>query len=240
MRALIGVVLLAFVLGCSNPKNTKLPQDLGAMESIKPSLDKLAPQDKELLTGYILRHTLGSAFGAAFGKKGDPIPEGMTIGKAIEEQRAFVEKEKLREAEEKAKKDRIIAERKALSDQLSQILTIRLMGIKITSQDQWGFSKRLNLHFEMENKGEKTIVGLKGEGVLTDRFGDKVSETSMKIEETIPQGKVVKTSLGRSYNQFREEDKKLANVDAATCTFTFTPTVVLFSDGTKVEAPEIE
>lgn len=240
MRIWIGFILLPLFLACSNPRNTKLPQDIASLESIKPSVDKLTEEEKTLLTGYIMRHTIGSAFGAAFGKKSDPIPQGMTIGKAIDEQKAFIQAERNREIEEKAKKDRIAAARKAASDQLAQMLTIRLVRIKVESEDQFGFSKRINFYFEMENKSQKTIVGLKGDGVLKDRFGDVLASPSMKTEVNIAPGQIIKTSMGRSYNQFREEDKKLASADALNCSFIFTPSIVLFSDGTKIETPEAE
>lgn len=237
MRIFIIFLLLALATACSNPRNTKLPQDLAAMDSIKPSVEKLKPEERELLTGYIMRHTMGAAIGAAFGQKPDLIPEGITIGKAIDEQKAFLEKERAREAEEKTKKDRAIAAQKAFTDQVAQALAIRLIGIKVTNEDQFGIGKRVNFLFEIENKGSKAITGIKGEAIFKDRFGDQLSEGNLKFEETIEAGKTIKTNLGRSLNPFMPGDKKLANADAASITFQFTPFIVIFQDGSKAEAP---
>lgn len=44
--------------------------------------------------------------GAAGGDKADPIPEDMTIGKAIEEQRNYIAQGQVKEPEEKALKDK--------------------------------------------------------------------------------------------------------------------------------------
>lgn len=49
-------------------------------------------------------YTLGVNTGGMVGTKAEPIPEGMTIGKAIEEQRAFSAKAEMKGAEGKALK----------------------------------------------------------------------------------------------------------------------------------------
>lgn len=237
MRFWIGMTCLALALACSNPRNTKLPQDLSAMDSIKPTIEKLPPEEKELLTGYIMRHTVGSALGMAFGQKSEPIPANTTIGKAIEEQRAYLEKERAREAEEKAKRDRAIAARKAFADQVAQAVSVRLVAIKVGAEDRFSISRRVDLTFEIENKGQKAISGLKGEAVLKDRFGDQLAEANLKFEKVIDPGKTITTSLGRSLNPFIPDDKKLAQAEAATTTMIFTPVIVLFADGTKAEIP---
>ncbi len=77
--------------------NTKLPQDLSKMESIKPSVDKLGPEDKELFGAYIMRHLVASSQGAS------PIPAGMTIGKCIQDQKAYVQEHGSEEAARKSR-----------------------------------------------------------------------------------------------------------------------------------------
>ncbi|MEI6415133.1 MAG: hypothetical protein WCP34_12850 [Pseudomonadota bacterium] len=97
MRTTLAILLLAAALGCSNPMNTKLPQDLSKMESIKPSVDKLGPEDKELFGAYIMRHLVASSQGAS------PIPAGMTIGKCIQDQKAYVQEHGSEEAARKSR-----------------------------------------------------------------------------------------------------------------------------------------
>lgn len=89
MKRAITIVLFCLILAaCNSVKNTPLPQDLGKMESIKPAMEKLTPAERDLATGYIMRHTL-------FGGAAIPeIPEGMTIGKAIEDQTQFLAQQK--------------------------------------------------------------------------------------------------------------------------------------------------
>ena len=102
--------IFCFVLllvACSDPHDTKVPTDiLKWRETVKPALEKLKPDEKVLFTQYVRRHTMGAAMGELIGDKADPIPEGLTIGKAIEEQRNYIAQEQVKESEEKPLKDK--------------------------------------------------------------------------------------------------------------------------------------
>lgn len=62
---LLVLALVALLGACSNPMDTPVPKDIAAMESIKPAIEKLKPEEKELFVAYIMRHTIGAAFGKA-------------------------------------------------------------------------------------------------------------------------------------------------------------------------------
>ncbi len=84
-----------------------MPTDISKWsETVKPALQKLKPEEKVLFAQYAIRHTVGAAMAGLIGDKADPIPEGMTIGKAIEEQRNYVAQEQVKESEEKPLKDK--------------------------------------------------------------------------------------------------------------------------------------
>lgn len=83
----------AFLLaGCSgDPHDTRVPADVSKWSTtVKPALQKLTPDEQALFTQYVRRHTIGAAEGGVNGDKADPIPEDMTIGKAIAEQRSHI------------------------------------------------------------------------------------------------------------------------------------------------------
>jgi hypothetical protein len=236
----IAVLFLVILIACSNPRDTPLPKDISKMESIKPAIEKLNPEERELVAGYIMRHTVGEAFGGAFGIKANPIPDGMTIGKAIDEQRGIIETQKAEAATEKANQEKAAALRKALSEQMAKVLSVRLADIQLhkASFQNFDVENRINLAIEFENKGSKTITGLKGLAIFKDKFGDTVSELPIKVEQEIPARKNVNIKLSKNYNQFDNVDQKLANLDAASINFSISPEVILFSDGTKFEAPK--
>ena len=64
-RLILSFVVLLAVTACSRPKDTPVPKDIAAMEAVKPALEKLTPEERELFAGYVMRNTLG-AYDAPF------------------------------------------------------------------------------------------------------------------------------------------------------------------------------
>jgi hypothetical protein len=240
MRAVPVVIGLVFCLGCTNARNTIIPQDISKLDTIKPSVDKLTSEEKGLFVTYMMRHTVGAALGSAFGVKQEAIPASMTIGKAIEEQKAFAVKMDAEAAAKKAAGQKAEADRKALADQLAQVLTANLREVSLHKATFQNFDVENYIKFgiSFENKGAKSIVGIKGIATFRDKFGDVISTLPMKIEVQLKPGQTTLVKLQKKYNQFDSDDQKLANVYAATAKFELTPEVVLFSDGSKFEAPK--
>ena len=105
MRFIIITGTVALLLaGCSGPKDTPLPREIEKMESIKLALEKLTPDERELATGYIVRTIVAKMGGLFGGKEGPGIPEGITLGKAIDEQRTFKADATTEEAKQQALK----------------------------------------------------------------------------------------------------------------------------------------
>jgi len=240
-RFLLLPFCLAWLLvACSNPLNAPVPKDLGNMESLKPAMEKLKPEEKELLAAYVVRHSVGAVFGKAFGVQPEPIPEGMTVGKALDEQRAFVERLKTEEAAKKLALEQAEAQRKALVEQMKLVLASRVIDItlhKATYHDG-DVHSTISFEFEIDNKGAKDIAGIKGLASFRDKFGDRIAGVSMKTEEAIPAGKSVRVRLGKDYSEFNDNDRKLVNLDVHTATFELAPEVILFADGSKFESPK--
>jgi hypothetical protein len=95
------------LIACGDPQDTKVPTDISKWSgTVKPALQKLKPDEQVLFTQYVRRHTIGAAEGGLIGDKADPIAEGMTIGKAIEEQRNYIAQKQVKESDEKAPKDK--------------------------------------------------------------------------------------------------------------------------------------
>lgn len=105
---LISIFCVALLLAaCSgDPHDTKVPTDIRKWsDSVKPSLQKLTPEEKALFSRYAIRHMDGAVPGT-IGSKTDPIPEDMTIGKAIAEERADEAREQAKQADAKAATDK--------------------------------------------------------------------------------------------------------------------------------------
>ena len=92
---------------CDDPHDTRVPTDISKWrDTVRPSLQKLTPDEQALFAQYARRHAILADEIGLNGDKADPIPDGMTIGKAIKEQRDYISKQQAKESEEKRRKDR--------------------------------------------------------------------------------------------------------------------------------------
>lgn len=166
------VVLLCIVLvaSCSNVKNKKITDENKAivLEEMKDTKD-LTMEEVHLFDGYLLR-------------RGIKEPGGMTVGQMIEEQKKYRQDAKVREAEDKADKEKARTEldqkRKALSD------TVTVTALEKTTEKA-GFIETTTLKFSCQNHGGRDVRGFKGTVVFSDLFGEKLTEWPLKEEEVL-------------------------------------------------------
>jgi len=241
---LIALLCLIVLTACSGPKDTPLPRELDKMESIKPAMEKLTPEERELAAGYIMRHTVGSKLKGLFGgKEGPGIPEGMTLGKAIDEQRKFKADAAIEEAKQQALKAKMQAEREAAMKPMREAITITLVSKKIKSDH--GFSgilvdENLVVTFGYKNNTEKDIAGVKGYISVKDLFGDEISGFLISNDTTIKAGQTATWTGSRSvrFALGDNKDRKLAGLEDDKYKVVWEPRMIVFKDGTKLTVPE--
>jgi len=245
MRLSITILLCSILLAaCSGPKDTPLPRDLDKMDSIKPSMEKLAPEERELAAGYIMRHTIGAKLGGLFGgKEGPGIPEGMTLGKAIDEQRKFKAAAALEEAKQQALKAKLQAEREAALKPMREAITVTLVSKKIATERGYSgmvMDENLNVTFGYKNNSGKDISGVKGRISIKDLFGDEISAFQISNDSTIKAGQTATWTGSRSvrFSMGSNKDRKLAELDDDKFKVVWEPQVIVFTDGTKLTVPE--
>lgn len=235
--------LLLVLASCSGPKDTPLPRDIDKLDSIKPVLEKLTPEERELAAGYIMRIAVGSKLmGVLGGKEGPGIPEGMTLGKAIEAQRQFKAEAALEEAKQQALQVKLQAEREAALKPLREAVTVTLVSKKIEPEYMYGtlMDEKLEVVFGYQNNTNKDIAGVKGHISVRDLFGDEISGFMVSNDDTIKAGQSVTWTGSRSvkYSFSDNKDRKLAELSDDKYKLVWEPRMVVFTDRTKLEAPE--
>ena len=243
MKKAVLVIFAALLSACSNPKDTVIPTQLDKLSEIKPAMDKLTPDEKELVAKYIARHTIGAAMGGILGIKAEPIPEGMKIGKAIDEQREFEAKAKQKVAEEKALKEKLIAEREKAVNEMRNVVTVVL--VKKELQVERGYSgitmdEKIAVTFGYKNNSDKDIAGVKGTIDVVDLFGDELSGFNISNDTTIKAGGTVTWSGTRSvkFGMNQAKDRKFAELADDKFKVIWKPKVIVFADGSKLTAPD--
>lgn len=244
MKRTVAVALIClFLAACNSAKNTPLPQNLDKMESIKPAMEKLAPEEKELLTGYIMRHTIGAKMKGLFGgTEGPGIPKGMTIGKAIEEQRNFIAEQKAEEQKQAELKAALQLKQDAALKSMREAVTVTLVSKKIKPEYGYGgilMDEKFVVTFGYKNNTQKDISGVKGYVSVRDLFGDELSGFQISNDTTIPAGKTVTWTGARSvkYALGNNKDRKLAGLDDSKYKVIWEPQMIVFTDGTRLELP---
>jgi hypothetical protein len=245
MEIRILLLLLAMILSaCSEPKDTVLPKEIEKMESIKPAIEKLSPEERQLLGGYIVRQTIGAKFsGMLGGTKSNGVPDGMTIGTAIEEQRKFQIERSVEEAKQKAVKDKLLVEQTLAEKGMRDAVTVTLVSKKLrteTGRSGIVLDENIEIVFGYKNNTAKNITGVKGRISIRDQFGDELSAFQISNDATIKAGESITWTGGRSvqYALGRNNDRKLIDLADDKYTTQWNPQVIVFADGTKMNLPE--
>ncbi|MBR7780712.1 DUF4398 domain-containing protein [Undibacterium luofuense] len=244
MRKLTILLSLIVLTACSGPKDTPLPRELDKMDTIKPAMEKLTAEERELALSYIMRHTITAKIGGLFGgKEGPGIPEGMTLGKAIEEQRKFKADAAIEEAKQQALKAKLKAEREEAQKQMREAITVTLISKKIS--EERGYSgivtdENLRVVFGYKNNTDKEVAGVKGYVSIKDLFGEEISGFLISNDTTIPPGQSITWTGSRSvkYSTGRSDDRKLAELPEEKYKVVWEPEMIVFKDGTKLTGPK--
>jgi hypothetical protein len=241
-RSMSAVCLALLVAACSNPKNATIPTTIESLDSLSASVKKLTPEEQELFGGYFMRHVIGAKMGGMFGIKATPIPEGMTIGKAIDEQRAYLANEAAKDADEKALKEKVLKEREQAMIAMRSAVTVTLVSKKIATESMSGIEtdRKIEIVIAYRNNTDKIVAGVKGTLDVNDLFGDELSGFAVSNETTIAPGATITWTGGRSikFSMNSNKDEKLAGLADDKYKVVWNPKMIIFADGTKLTAPD--
>ena len=242
-RFVIGVTLLfaVWLLGCSNPRDTPLPEDLAKIDTIKPQLDKLTEDERKLFIGYAMRRSMQHVLSGL--SKNMPVLSASTVGQAIDEQRKHVSNLLLKEAADKLVAAQVKAEREAALKVLQGLVSVILVSKRIDVER--GYSGReLDRHiviaFLFINNSSKIVAGVKGRIEVRDLFGDQISAFQISNDQTMMVGGTSTWTGGRSvkYTLGKNQDEKLVELTDDKFTLVWEPQAIVFTDGTKADLPK--
>ncbi len=237
IAVLIVCVVLAFFgyrYFVPDPKDAIVSTDPSKWESeLAPSLKKLSDEEKRLVSAYLVRRKMAEIFGAK-----NVAQDHLSVGRMIEDEKAFERDQAAKDSESKALQARVTAEKEAIARQINGVLTVALVskGFRASDYKSGIISDEITIELALENKGTKDIAGVKGTTVFKDMFGDLIKQISLSYDEGIPAGKSVTWSGTLRYNQFESNDAKLRSIDMGKLQFSFIPDTVIFADGTRLSA----
>lgn len=236
MWKLVALVLSLCLVGCSDPYGQKLPATLGGLEkddALKKAVHKLPEQDQALLAQFLLRRGLAQAFGA--GGAG-----GITIRQAIDQQKEWQEEQAKKEAEAQALAARVKAEREAKEKEFADTLTVAVTDLKLVkgSMASGRFDDHFAITLAFHNKSARDFAGVKGTVVFADMFGTVIKRVNVAHDEGIKAGSTATWGGELHFNQFMDEDKKLATTPLEKMKISWLPEHYVFNDGSAMKMPE--
>lgn len=234
---IINISIILVLIGCSKVTDTLIPSDMNAWDKeLAPAIKKLSEEDRKLFAAYVVRAKLSGVFS----KEKQEIPIGMTIGEAILEEKKWIAEQEKQAAEAAALKMKIEADRAEVTKAINEVAIVSFLNkSELDSNFHVGrYSDYQQFKVGIKNKSEKEIVGVSGEMEFIDVFGKLVGSVTFKISEKIkPNGTYIWIG-GRDYNRFNDSHRAIWNLGEGKFTTRFVPSAVVFSDGTKLVAPE--
>lgn len=233
---------------CSKATDTVIPSDMSTWDKeLAPVVKRLNEEEQKLFVAYVARAKIGEIFS----KDKGGIPFGTTVGQAIEEQRKwqaeFEKKEaeakaarEKQQAEEQALKAKLEAEQAAITKQINDAATVTLLSKRQLGSnfDARRYSDMQEFVIGVENRSDKELAGISGEIEFIDVFDKVVGVVNFRISERIKPGGTYKWTGSRDYNQFLDEHRAVWNLEEGKYTTRFTPSALVFTDGTKLSMPE--
>lgn len=245
-KIMIAAAFAAFAAGCSSPNDIVLgPEPLKQIAEQGDKFKRMSEEDRMLLVGYLTLGEMGKAFGS-----NTMSVTGKTVGEVMKDARAWKEKVKQQEAEEKKRNDealalrkKVEAENKILADKLAGLVTVAVVDKVVRPKDIYSgrYDELLMIKYAVENKSEKPIRQIKGRVFFVDPSGDPIGDLQVDIDDLIKPGQTVKTDTGVGWrtNQFSNGDiEKIARRDFGAMSGTFRVTAIAFAGGEVLKLPE--
>jgi hypothetical protein len=229
--SLLAIAAVVILYGCSKPEDTVIPSDAKQWDTqLAPNVQKLSPEDKQLLTGYLMRAKMGEAFGGA------QMPVGTTVAQGIDNQRQWLAQQEVQKAEQEKLRKEVEAKQAAAAAELQKSVVIAYLSSNVEPKNYQAsrYSDTFLIDIGVKNNGDKAIKGIKAEAVFKNTFGEPIYTTRLNIEQSIASRSQVTWEGGHELNQFDDTDKKLINLQPGSFTVDTRAVMVVYDDGTTV------
>ena len=231
----IFLLLLLILSACSNPKDIRFgasPSD--DMQKNEAKLKKLPPTDFALLTSY-----LNSAQASEI--KGRPNPAvGKTVAEVLDDARSWQKAQEIAAAEERERQEsaklmagRIEAERKLLRDRVAGLVAVTFVKRTIIPPNPSAQRNEpvVRLEYDIENKGGKAILALKGKITYKDLFGNRIVDHPLQVDKTVPIGGHVTVPVNYRVSPVWREMMALAELEDGKFSASFWPESLVLEGG---------
>jgi hypothetical protein len=179
---------------------------------------------------------IAGAMRAALSK--DYTVDGKTVDQVITEQKTFAAAQAVREAAEKAAREKEEQRLAALREQMSTTLHVFPLSKTFVADDPANgvYGNAVNLRFQIENHGSKQIRAFKGTTTFVTDLGEKLQSVTIAYDNSVAAHATVRWDGHIDLNRFEDNDTKFGQLPLSRLHFTFVPERIVFEDGSKLIA----
>jgi len=191
----------------------------------------MTPEEKEMVVGYFMRSKLGGIFGVM-----PANPLGKTVKQIIEEQKAYVAEEKVKEDMEKLLAKEAKEKEEALAAELRKSLSLAIYEKGFIPSNMYAsrYDDYITIKAAYQNTSTKDIRAFQGTVIFQDLFGDVIFKSRLKITDPIKAGEKATWEGTIKYNQFSDEHNKLKNAELKDLKVIWAPQTIIFADGSRI------
>jgi hypothetical protein len=222
------------VVACGNPREAVIPADARLWDTeFRPTIERLPQSERSVLVAYLARVKQAAAL------SGQPIPSGITVGQAIDEQRGYEQTQASTQATAVAAQLRLDQERRDLDRRAAEVLGVSLVNKRIVPADfASGSRTELGiLSFELQNRANQPIARLAGTIRLTDGFAGDLAAVRVDGVGPIAPGDTLPWETSVVLDLQSNAGQRIRNSEPSRLTATFTPDFLDLDDGTRLVAP---
>jgi hypothetical protein len=231
--AVLLLCLLAAVLAaCSNAKGTVIPTEVNKWEDLRGSLDQLSASERTLAVAYLDRTKAAAAY------SGQPVPQGVTLGQAIENQKSFEQTQAQQRLTNRGQQEQSDQRRKDAEDRAAQVFGVKLTGKEIIGADfsTENRTDQVAFTFELRNNGAKELSEVKGSLTVSDSwFVIDLKVIPIDYRQPLAVGAVETWTARVPLSAQATIDQRIRNTDLSQMKVTFTPELVQFADGSRLD-----
>jgi len=244
------VTLLACAGLCScGPHSTALPLDVDDLTPIQADLDRLPPEERELVVGYLKRSN-GDVLPAQFADPDEPFT-ARTFGQAIVLQREFLVKQALRDRDSAAR----AAQREATIKPLREVLSLRLVKRELLTGDEiYGIappptsgpkvgrnarSDRYTIQvmtYRLTNRSDRDIATFSGSAEIPGEGLMPAAQCWIDEHDTLPAHATREVRCGQPNRPANDEERLAVTRPWSQIVLVWEPAEVHFSDGQVLKA----
>lgn len=238
IRFLILSLVSIVMISCNNPRSAEIPVDTESWKSdvkFTKSLEKLTDDDKSVLMAYLMRISMGKVFGQSEGLK-----KGMTIGDAIKAEKDFQAEQVKEEAKSKALAAELQKQQAELVKHMNDAITTSLVDIKLRESD-WESGRYTDdflIQIGFKNNTPNAVTGISGTMVFGDIFGNELKRVGIAYDDGLDANATITYTCSVEYNQFIDDDTRLAQTNLEKLKYRWEPSVYMFEDGSELRMPE--